>query len=266
MAYRDSTNATGNSDTPSVTVPAGVTAGDIVIIAVGFDLQAAAFDPADLPSGFTELSETDITADGHTAWVGWKRLTGADAGTYTFGSVGTAADWVCQAFAFSGRHATNPPVISADSVQNTPQSPPVTVTANGVTAVLGDDLLWISAPDVTSSGSGNGHTPPATYTEAEDGELAWANLSGAYKENVSAGATGTVAGTFAMSADTAGWAAWLIRIPLADAGPPGGYWQLEENTDRWLLEDGSGLWTLEETVDIFPAGFGDHRQNTLIRM
>ncbi len=219
MAYRDSTSATGNSATPSVAVPAGVAADDIVIIAISYDLTAAAVDPADLPTGFTELAETDITADGHTAWVGWKRLTGADAGSYTFGSLGSAADWVCQAFAFSGRHTTNPPVVSTTAVQNTAQSPPVTITANGVTAVAGDDLLWVSVPDVTSSGSGNGHTAPASYTEAEDAELAWSNLSGAYRLNVSAGATGTVAGTFAMSADTAGWAAWLIRIPEAGAAP-----------------------------------------------
>jgi hypothetical protein len=237
MSYVDSTNATGNSATPSVAVPTGVQADDIVIISSGIDLSTAAFDPADLPTGFIELAETAITADSHKAWVGWKRLTGADAGTYTFGNVGGIADWVCQAFAFRGRHLTDPPVVSATNVQNTPQSPPVTISANGVTAVLGDDLLWISVPDVTSSGSGNGHTPPSTYTEAEDGELAWSNLSGAYKLNVAAGATGTISGTFAMSADTAGWAAWLVRIPLAAV-----------------------------VVDPFPAGYGHNWQNTLIRM
>ena len=233
--------------------------GDIVILFCAIDAQAAAFDPADLPSSFTELIETDITADGHTAWVGWKRLTGADSGSYTFGDVGATADWVCQAFAFSGRHATNPPVASTVNVQNTPQSSPVTVSANGVTAVDGDDLWWGSAPDVTSSGAGNGHTAPTGYTEAEDSENAWANLSGAYKENVSAGATGTVSGTFALSQDSAGWAAFLIRIPLADAGPPGGYYLNENGTDRFLLEDSSGLLIMEETTggttfNITPSG------------
>jgi hypothetical protein len=246
-----------------------VVSGTIVILAVGIDATAAAFDPGDLPAGFTELAETDITADGHTGWVGWKRASGAEGpGSYTFGDVGSGAvDWVCQAIALSGRHLTNPPVVSATNVQNTPQSPPVNIIANGVTALDGDDLVWIGVPDVTSSGSGNGMAPPSTYTEAEDAELAWANLSIAYKENVSAGATGTVTGVFSMSADTAGFAAWLVRVPLADAGPPGGYWQLEENTDRWLLEDGSGLWTLEETIqDPFPVGYGFNRPNTLIRM
>jgi hypothetical protein len=249
MAYVDSTNATGNGSTPSVAVPAGVAAGDIVILACAIDVQAAVFDTGDWPSGFTELAETDITADGHTAAVGWKRLTGADGGTYDFGNLGASGDWVCQAFAFSGRHASNPPVISTTNVQNTAQSSPVTVSANGVTAVDGDDLLWISAPDVTSSGAGNGHTAPASYTEREDAENLWANLSGATRENVSAGATGTVSGTFALSQDTAGWAAWLIRIPLADAGPPGGFRLLENGTDRRVLEDGVTFRILEETEE-----------------
>jgi concanavalin A-like lectin/glucanase superfamily protein len=50
---------------------------------------------------------------------------------------------------------------------------------------------------------------------------------------------------------------------------PGGFWQLEENTDRWQLEeDGSGLWLLEETQgDLkYPAGYIHIPQNTLIRL
>lgn len=269
MAYRDSTSATGNNSTPSVGVPAGVQANDIVIIAISYDMQTAAVDPGDLPSGFTELDETDITADGHTGWIGWKRLTGADSGTYDFGSVGTAADWVCQAFAFSGRHLSNPPVASTVNVQNTAQSSPVTVTANQVTALDEDDLLWISVPDVTSSGAGNGHTAPTNYTEQEDAENLWANLSGAVRENVSAGATGSISGTFNLSQDTAGWAAWLIRIPKAAAAQVGRR-RLEDNSGRRITEDGLFYRVLEGTtaadVETFPEGHSKNWQNPLIRM
>jgi hypothetical protein len=215
VAYRDSTTNSGSSATPSVAVPAGVQAGDIVIVAVGIDATAAAFDPADLPTGFTELAETDITLDGHTGWVGWKRLSGADAGSYTFGNVGASGDWVCQAIALSGRHATNPPVASATATgSDTTSADPAAIAANGVTAVTGDDLVWVSVPDVNASGTGNGHTPPASFTEAEDAENLWANLSIAYRENVAAGATGTVTGSFAFTAST-GWATWLVRVPAA---------------------------------------------------
>lgn len=215
MAYRDSTTASGNSATPSVAVPAGVQIGDIVILACAIDVLAAVFDTADWPTGFTELAESDVTADGHSAAIGWKRLSAADSGSYTFGNLGATGDWVCQATAFSGRHATNPPVASTPNVQNTAQSPPITITANGVTAVAGDDLLWASAPDVTSGSSGNGQAPPASFTEREDAENVWANLSTATRDNVSAGATGSISGIFSMSQDTAGWVAFLVRIPVA---------------------------------------------------
>jgi hypothetical protein len=219
VAYLDSTSATGNTTTPNVAVPTGVAAGDIVILAATIDSTTAAFDTGDWPTGFTELAEARPTADTQQIAVGWKRLTGADAGSYTFGAVDSGArPWVCQAFAFTGRHATDPPVISTSAVNNTANASPVTITANGVTAVAGDDLLMISGPDVTSDNGGNGHTAPASYTEREDAELSWSNLAGFSRDNVSAGATGTVSATFVTSAGNSGWAAWLVRIPAAAGG------------------------------------------------
>lgn len=218
MAYRDSTTNSGSSATPSVAVPAGVAADDIVILVATIDASAANFQAGDWPTGFTELQEADITTDGHSAAIGWKRLTGADAGSYTFGNLGASADWIAQACAFSGRHTTDPPVASAVNIQNTGQASPNTVTATGVTAVEGDDLLWASAPDVTASGDGVGHDPPTNFTEREDAENLWSNLSIATRDNVSAGATGDISGTFTHN-NTAGWAAFLVRIPAAGAAP-----------------------------------------------
>lgn len=218
MAYRSSSTNTGNSATPSTAVPVGVAADDIVILVASIDAAAAAFDPADWPAGFTELSEVGLTLDGQRAAVGWKRPTGADTGSYTFGTLGVSGVWVCEAFAFSGRDTTNPPVVSTAATNNTANANPVTITANGVTAVAGDDLLWMSAPDVNATGIGNGHTPPAGYTERQDTELTFSNLSGATKDNASAGATGSVSGSFALTSGGSGWAAWLIRIPVAGGG------------------------------------------------
>jgi hypothetical protein len=219
MAYRDSTTASGASATPAVAVPTGVAADDIVILAATIDSTAAAFDSGDLPTGFVEMVELDLTGDGQTTWVGYKRLTGSDAGSYTFGNVGGSADWVCQAIAFSGRHTTNNPEISSNSVSNAANASPVTVTANGVTAVAGDDLLWISIPD-NRAGQGGTHTPPSSpaYSEKEDAQNGWAVLSLATKENDAGGATGTVAGVLTLTTSTSGWAAWIVRIPEAGGG------------------------------------------------
>lgn len=222
MAYRDSTTNSGQSTTPSVAVPSGATTDDIVILAASIDSNSAAFDSGDLPAGFTELREQQCTADRQTSWIGWKRLTEADAGSYTFGNVGANAHWVCQAVALSGRHTADPPVASAAAVQNTAQSSPVSVGANGVTALDGDDLVWCGCGDVLTSGGGDGFTPPSDYTEAEDAENVWVNQSLAYRANVSAGATGTVTGTFALSSGTSGWIAFLVRVPAAAGGGAAG--------------------------------------------
>lgn len=217
MAYRDSTTASGASATPSVAVPAGVAIGDIVILACATDASAADFQAADWPTGFTELEDSNITADGQSFGIAWKRLTAADSGSYTLGNIGASADWVCQAFAFSGRHATDPPVVGAPSIDSTLSNTPQAPSANGVTAVDGDDLLWICAPDVDSSGGYTAGTLPGTYSAAEDTENAWTTLFAGYKNNVSAGATGSVAGSFT-HVNQAGWAATLVRIPVAAAG------------------------------------------------
>ena len=220
MAYLSSSTNAGNSATPSTAVPAGVAAGTIVLLACSVDNTAAAFDTADWPAGFTELDEVGTTADGQRMAVGWKRATGADTGSYTFGNLGASGDWVCQAVALTGRHATSPPVVSTAAINNTLNATPVTVTANGVTAVAGDDLAWVSAPDTNAGNNGAGHTPPAGYTERQDAMSGWTNLSVATVDNVAAGATGSVSGTFALigGSTRAGWASWLVRVPAAAGG------------------------------------------------
>jgi hypothetical protein len=215
VAYLDSTTASGASPTPSVAVPAGVQADNIVILVCGMDDATAVFETADWPAGFTELGEVTLTGDGQEVAVGWKRLTGADSGSYTFGSVtaNPSPDWVCQAYAFSGRHKLSPPVISTIAENNAANTTPVSVTANGVTAVDGDDLLMLSVPDVRASGAANGHDAPASYVEREDAENLWANLAGFTRDGVNAGATGNITATLNLSTSSSGWAAILVRLP-----------------------------------------------------
>lgn len=253
MALRQSTSNNGASGSINTTVPAGVQSGDIVILSatndyVGYDFASIK------PSGFTTLYTSAITTDGQTVWIGWKRLTGADSGSYTFTDAGNPGAWVCQAVALSGRHATNNPV-ATENIQNTGQTNPVTVTATGVTAVAGDDLVWVSGPDVSATGIGNGHTPPTNYSELQDQENGFSNLSIALRENVSAGATGNISGTFAITSGTSGWVAYLVRVPAAV-------------TNTTFLEPGGdanfgfGLWG---TTYISPAIVTDHVNGTHVK-
>lgn len=214
MAYRSSTEAAGASggDSFTISVPTGVAANDIVVLVVELDYPSGTIT---WPSGFTQLAAT-TTIDGVHA-VAWKRLTGADSGTYTITStVPSGLGYAANALAFSGRHTTNNPAVSTAAVQNTVQSAPVTVTANGVTAVAGDDLIWFASMDADASGQGSVFTPPSGYTERQETGGAtdqWCYISTATVDNVSAGATGSVAGTF--TSYDARWASYLVRVPEA---------------------------------------------------
>jgi hypothetical protein len=215
VAYRSSSTNTGTGATPNTAVPAGVAIDDIVLLASTMDVNGAPSYSGKFPTGFTMLNETKLTLDGQTAAIGWKRLTAADSGSYTFAdtSAGPTVPWVCQAFAFSGRHTTNNPANSTAS-SNAANASPVSVNASTVTAVAGDDLLWVSGPDISAAVSAT-HAPPASYTERQDTTLTFSVLSGATQDNVSAGATGTVTGTLTLASGTAGWVAWLVRVPAA---------------------------------------------------
>ena len=229
MAYKASSSNSGVSNTPSTSVPAGLAAGDEVVLVASIDNASALFNPEDLPINFAELNEVALTLDGQTVWLGWKRLSGADSGSYTFGDVGVTAGWSCAAFAFSGRHPTDPPVSSTPNTSNAANTSPVTITANGATASQGDDLIWISAPDINTSQAGDGHTPPTDFMERQDVEDGFFTvLSGATRDNVSAGATGNISGTLTLTSGASGWAAFLIRLPAAPSAGGGGYYAMLE--------------------------------------
>lgn len=212
--YVDSTIGSGTGTSISAAVPSGAVANAIVILLASTDLNT---DVITWPAGFLELFQRSWTLDGQTFGAAWKRCGGTDTGNYTCGFSGTPFDRVVIAATFSGRSVSAPPTYSDPTLNTTGNTSPVTITAPTITALEGDDLLWVSAPDVNTSGAGTGHTAPSGYTEAEDGELAFTNFSIAYKENVAAGATGGVAGTFTMSGGTSGWAATLIRMPKEPA-------------------------------------------------
>jgi hypothetical protein len=216
MAFRSAGTATsGAIATSSLTPgsPAGLAANDIIIVVVTGDASGNTYTYA---SGFTALypSTAISTPDGQTMGVGWKRAVGGDTLTVTRSTTGVS--WVVQAFCWSGRDVTNPPVASTLASNSASNASPTTITANGVTAVLNDDLFWLGILDVTSSGASSltqptGYTSRATTADTVDGF----NIFGAAtKDAVAAGATGTVAGSMTHSG-TSGWFAGLIRIPAA---------------------------------------------------
>ncbi|NTU49792.1 MAG: hypothetical protein HGA87_02680 [Desulfobulbaceae bacterium] len=216
MSFISAESNSGLSNAPNVPVPAGAQAGDDVILVCTRDAPAENYATTK-PSGFSTLDIASLTGDGQQIFVGHKKLSSAESGTYTFGTQPDSWYWVCQAFLFRGRDATDPIPVGGITVAelNSPVSSPVSITAAGLTAEEGDDLLYLAAPDTISSTTGT-FTPPSGFTERTDAHAdLWANLSGATKEAVSAGATGSVTGVFTASGTSAGYAAYLIRLKAA---------------------------------------------------
>src|SRR5688572_22859690 len=119
MAYRSSTSANiSGAGAKSVAVPAGAASGDIAIIAITLDDGTSVIEDADFPTDFSPLvAQVNLTLDNQRIRVGWKRLTGADSGSYTFGTISGTSGLIACAL-FSGRHATDPPVPSTLASSN----------------------------------------------------------------------------------------------------------------------------------------------------
>lgn len=228
MAFLDVRYRINTSTTPEYTVPNNsgaitLAADDIAIGACTIDSTAPVFDPGDYPTGFTEIAENSVaTPDGQKASLAWKRLTGADTGTYTFlGPInGSAVAFLSGCLSFRGRHTTNPPVVTVNS-SSASNASTVSIVATGHTLLAGDDDLIIAIPDVTVSGSADVFTAPAGYTSLTASETGFLSIYCAVKENCSAGATGDLTSTLTLTGagpPVAGWICYHVRIPAAPGG------------------------------------------------
>lgn len=222
MAIGTPTTSSGSGSPVVVAVPSGVAANDIIILIVSIDNPSTTITA--WPSGFTQLDQRSVTGDGQNYGLAWKRLTGADTGNYSItlsGLGGTGA----AAIPISGRDTSIAPSLGTVTVQNAAVTGATnTITASSVIASVGDDIIHVSLPDVTTANIGNGHTGWTLGTEIVDlidAGSGWCNIGVAKLENVvSAGATGSQSVTFNKS--TTGGAAWItymIRFTSAGAVP-----------------------------------------------
>lgn len=168
--------APGTATTAPVPVPTGTASGQIAVVGLYVEGSTGAIT---LPDG-TWTQKTDLATSAPAAGrlvVCWKRLTAADAGTWTF----TFASSYREAAAgiWSGRIATGDP-FTAVSTQETPGVSSITIPA--LTAAAGDDLVGFA----TLPGAVD-WTPPGTMTEAQDLDT----MTMAYQNNLSSGTTGT---------------------------------------------------------------------------
>ena len=184
MAYRSSSQLAGsNSATAAVPVPSAAASGDIAVVGI-YKENTAAITP---PAGFTQKAAltTSGTARG-TLYVFWKRLTGADSGTYSFTWTGSTFR-AAAAGLWSGRIATGDPF---DGTVGTAESTSGVTTLNVSTspaAANGDAVgFW------TNFNGGGAFTAPTNYTERQE---ASGVITLDTRDAVTSGSTGNVTAT-----------------------------------------------------------------------
>lgn len=183
-----------------VNVPTGAASGDIAVIYLG---QWNAGTPTITPaSGFAQKGATWTSGDSvakNSIW--WKRLTGADTGTYSFSwSIGMWTTMQCVMFRGC--------ISSGDPWQAV--ATPVTGTFGTYTTMsvtlgsAGDALYWAAYNDTAGT-----HTPPDNFTEAAD------NDSGAcaYWMPGSAGSKSAANGSVTSSSAAGAWLGALSEDP-----------------------------------------------------
>lgn len=222
MAFRSSAKATSNVGGTITATPAGVLAHDYLC---GLYVKDGSGATVNLPSGYTTQATLPLTLDSQQAWLADKPdASGADAFGFS-DSVGSKEN-VLVVGAWSGRNNASPRTALQTTTVDSNNTPPVSASLTGATAVDGDDIAaWLftdgldSAPTITCSTITN-------YTEREDGVItAWVQgINLQTRDNVSAGATGSLATTISVSAGTAGMAyagavVAIARDPVHAATP-----------------------------------------------
>jgi hypothetical protein len=210
VGFRAATNtgAAASVTSRAVNVPAGVASGDVAVCFLGlWDSSGAGGTPTVTPpSGFAQ-AYTFSSGDGkakNSIW--WKRLTGADSGTYSW-SLSIACFTTVDCVAFTGVVSSGDPIGSlTTSAVGTFGS----ITSLNLTLAAGDAALWCVYND--SSGA---HTPATGFTEVSDVDSA----SAAYLLSGAGGST-TASGGSIGSSSPAGAAMVGLVADGAVAGHP----------------------------------------------
>lgn len=195
----------GSSTSAAVPVPAGVTAGQIVLVFFYVESGQTITPPA----GFAHAPFSPIIVtgtNGHHLVIFWKRAAAADSGTYAF----TVAAGLVWRFAIACRV---PGVVTSGSPFDVAAASAKTTTTNGTTNPLslisnGPDRLWVW---VATSFVTNTCTPPATTTERIDVSDQCA-IDVATKDQAIAASSGSLSGTFANATATAAFLAALLPL------------------------------------------------------
>jgi MSHA biogenesis protein MshQ len=217
MAFRSVAVTTNTSTSNHVAnVPAGATTGDWLLAFLNIDVSQT----VNTPAGWTALANADLTGpDGQTNRCFYRAASGSEPASYTFTTSGSNSGIAVMA-AWSGRDTGTAPVAQT-TVNTSANTTPITMAATGITASSGDDIAAWYGLDITVGADTWSFSPPSSYTEVSDTSNGdWAACSLTVRDNVSAGATGSLSGTATRTSGSgdAGWAGIVVRMASSGGG------------------------------------------------
>lgn len=223
-AYVDATFAQGGSGTDSVTIDVpDHTDGDVIGCLIETDQETVSWGFTPVASGRFETTG----GAGRASTFDWAtKIASSEPGTYTHsigGGNGLTRKAVC--FSLTGRDSATP---SASQVTNDAggSASPISTPLAGVTAAAGDDIVILTGDAATTvSTSPITYTAPDGYTKRAEQAIVGVNFSSggvavATRDNVSAGATGTLTGSWAQGSGHGDTAGVVLAFSAAEGGDP----------------------------------------------
>jgi len=170
------------------------------------------------PSGWTERAAGTLTLDGQYYMI-CDRVAASEPASYTVTNNNGQVQYVMIG-AWSGRDTAAPRTFLTATTSSASNPSPITLAADGGTAVDGDDIAYFTGLDKNGADPYS-FTEPASYTERQDATATWNSVAFFTRDNVAAGATGTINATATRDSGTAnaGWVTIVVAIAAGGAQP-----------------------------------------------
>lgn len=223
MAFRSvaTTDVSTSSGGISVNNPVGIVIGDQLLAYFVKDVGSAV--TVTPPAGWTFVDSAITANASFPKWAALYKKTadGTEGASQTWDLVSNAAGGAIIA-AWSNRSGSI--TFEQQTINNTQNASPITLAAASGTALLADDVAYFI--EIAKSAQEDwALTAPATFTNrVAVGSFNWATVQLTTKDNVSAGALGTLAGVETVTGSgTGGYSTFVVSMAQAAAVTPRNY-------------------------------------------
>jgi hypothetical protein len=192
-----------------------ISASNFLLVVVNADFSGDTFTP---PSGWTAGTQVDIGYDGQSTRYWYKENASGSEASESW-SCNASADQIWNAAVLTGRATSSALDFATTTTKNeSGVSSPAVIGLTSGTATSGSDVVAFCVLDTGDNGAGWSFTAPALYTETSDTSFGWSSMGSAKKENVSAGALGTLSFTATSIGNATGYTGFVFSVKASGGG------------------------------------------------